>query len=241
MLRRVILGLLLALALAPSALADGDPASDVLVPPDIRVYMTNGATDLQLEQKVQSTAEQVSNAGRPIKVAIIGNKTDLGAIPQLWAKPQTYARWVPFMYRQKGRGIQRSTDAGQTWTKISDREPIGRLVNVRQGTAYWLANEGLLVSTDKGATWNLQGQPVEASIGPFFDPKNDKRMVVAGAKGIFQTSDGGESWKLVSRLPAGFENLPKAGWFTNVAWDPVHDAFYVSHMGKPTYRLAGAR
>ena len=49
------------------------------------------------------------------------------------------------------------------------------------------------------------------------------------------------AWKLVSRLPAGFEKLPKAGWFTNVAWDPVHDVFYASHMGKPTYRLEQAK
>lgn len=94
MLRRAVLGLLLALALAPSALADGDPASDVLAPPDIRVYMTNGATDGQLEKTIQSTAGQVSDAGLPIKVAIVGNKTDLGAVPQLWAKPQTYARFL---------------------------------------------------------------------------------------------------------------------------------------------------
>jgi hypothetical protein len=60
---------------------------------------------------------------------------------------------------------------------------------------------------------------------------------VAGAKGIFQTDDGGQAWKLVSRLPEGFEKLPKAGWYTNVAWDPVHNAFYASLMGKPTYRL----
>jgi hypothetical protein len=145
------------------------------------------------------------------------------------------------VYTQKGKGIQRSTDAGQTWTKIADREPIGRIVSIRQGKAYWLASEGLLVSADKGATWSVQGKPVEGSIGPYFDPKNEKRIVVAGAKGIFRTDDGGDSWQLVSRLPMGFEKLPKAGWFTNVAWDPVHDVFYVSHMGKPTYRLEAAK
>jgi len=145
------------------------------------------------------------------------------------------------VYTQKGKGIQRSTDAGQTWTRIADREPIGRLVCIRNLQAYWLAKEGLLVSADKGATWSVQGAAVEASIGPYFDPKNDKRMVVAGAKGIFQTIDGGETWKLTAQLPAGFEKLPKAGWFTNVAWDPVHDVFYVSHMGKPTYRLGEAK
>jgi hypothetical protein len=93
-LRRAALGLLLALVLAPTALADGDPASDILVPPDTRVYMTNSATDGQLEKTVAATAEKVSDAGVPIKVAIIGNKSDLGAVPQLWAKPQTYARFL---------------------------------------------------------------------------------------------------------------------------------------------------
>ncbi|MDB5335606.1 MAG: BNR/Asp-box repeat protein [Planctomycetaceae bacterium] len=145
------------------------------------------------------------------------------------------------VYTQKGKGIQRSTDGGQTWTKTADREPLGRLVNIYKGKAYWLTKEGLLVSTDKGATWKVQGQAVEASIGPYFDPKDEKRIVVAGAKGIFQTDDSGESWKLVSRLPMGFEKLPKAGWFTNVAWDPVHNVFYASHMGKPTYRLGGVK
>jgi hypothetical protein len=93
-LRRVALGLLLALALAPSALADGDPASDILVPPDVRVYMTNGATSGDLEKTIQATAQKVTDAGLPIKVAIIGNKSDLGAVPQLWGKPQTYARFL---------------------------------------------------------------------------------------------------------------------------------------------------
>ncbi|MCY2965293.1 MAG: hypothetical protein NT069_16950 [Planctomycetota bacterium] len=145
------------------------------------------------------------------------------------------------VYTQKGQGIQRSIDAGQTWTKIDHHEPVGRVVRVSKGKGYWLAKEGLLVSTDQGATWSVQGTAVDASIGPYLDPRNQQRIVVAGGKGIFWTEDGGESWKKVADLPAGFEKLPKAGWFTNVAWDPVHDVFYVSRMGKPTYRLTWER
>lgn len=144
------------------------------------------------------------------------------------------------VYTQKGQGIQRSTDVGKTWKRIADYEPIGRLVRICNGKAYWIGKEGLLVSADDGATWQVQGTVVEASIGPYFDPRNDRRIVVAGAKGIFQTDDGGQAWKLISRLPAGFEKLPKAGWYTNVAWDPVHDVFYASLMGKRTYRLEQA-
>ena len=69
------------------------------------------------------------------------------------------------------------------------------------------------------------------------DPRNEKRIAAAGLKGIFRSNDGGESWTLVTpALPKGF-TMPRAGWYSNVAWDPVNDAFYASQMGKATYRL----
>jgi photosystem II stability/assembly factor-like uncharacterized protein len=137
---------------------------------------------------------------------------------------------------QKGKGIQRSIDGGRTWTKTSDFTPIGRVVRVLNGTAYWLSADGLLVSDDHGASWRIQGSPTEASIGPWLDPKNGKRVVVAGIKGIFRSVDAGQTWKQIAILPAGAD-IPKPGWYSNVAWDPVSDIFYVSKMGKPAYRL----
>lgn len=144
------------------------------------------------------------------------------------------------VYSQKGKGIQRSVDGGRSWTQVSEQVPIGRVVRIVKGTAYWLGTDGLLVSTDQGASWRVQGQPVEdASIGPWIDPKNPKRMVVAGKQGIFQTDDAGQSWTLVATLPPGAD-IPKPGWYSNVAWDPVNDTFYVSKMGKPAYRWVRA-
>ncbi|HET6249550.1 MAG TPA: hypothetical protein VFE47_17815 [Tepidisphaeraceae bacterium] len=140
------------------------------------------------------------------------------------------------VYTQKGSGIQRSTDGGQTWMKISDTEATGRVVRVLNGTAYWMAKDGILISKDKGATWTKQGTAVDATIGPMLDAKNEKHMAAAGMKGIFETSDGGETWKQVGNLPPGF-SMAKAGWFANVAWDPARDIFYASQMGKPTYKL----
>jgi hypothetical protein len=85
---------MLALILAPQALADGDPASDILAPADTRVYMTLAAPNSTFESRLAKTTQQITDAGLPIKVAVIGNKTDLGAVPQLWAKPQIYARFL---------------------------------------------------------------------------------------------------------------------------------------------------
>jgi photosystem II stability/assembly factor-like uncharacterized protein len=144
------------------------------------------------------------------------------------------------VYTEKGKGIQRSTDGGATWYKTSDLEPIGRVVLVRKGIAYWLAREGLVVSKDRGATWSVQGKPVAASIGPMIDPRNEKRFAAAGVKGLFRSDDGGETWTHVAALPKGF-NMPRDGWYSNVAWDPANDVFYASMMGKATYRLERAK
>jgi len=133
-LRRAALALLLVLTLTASALADGDPASDVLIPPDVRVYMTNSAKGAELEKKLAATAQQVSDAGLPIKVAVIGNKTDLGAVPQLWGKPQTYAQFLGaelrFVYKDtllvvmpQGFGIHGSFPQAKAIAALSGIDP----------------------------------------------------------------------------------------------------------------------
>jgi photosystem II stability/assembly factor-like uncharacterized protein len=135
----------------------------------------------------------------------------------------------------KGAGILRSTDGGENWTAAKgDFTPVGRVVKVFKGTAYWLAKEGILTSKDQGATWTLMGKPApEASLGPWL--KDEKSIAVAGKKGIYQTADGGETWTLAAALPEKFD-VPMPGWFSNVGWDPKGDVFYASKMSKPTFR-----
>jgi photosystem II stability/assembly factor-like uncharacterized protein len=135
-----------------------------------------------------------------------------------------------------GRGIERSADAGATWTKVSDLKPHGRVVIVRGPTAYWLSPDGLLISKDKGVTWEKIGDQCPGAVGPMLDPGDDKHFATAGPKGIYETTDGGRSWTLVATLPAKFD-FPMPGWYTNVTWDPANRLFYTSKMGMPTYKL----
>jgi photosystem II stability/assembly factor-like uncharacterized protein len=136
-----------------------------------------------------------------------------------------------------GRGIERSTDAGATWSKVSDFQPDGRVMKVHKQVAYWLCADGLLASTDKGQTWKKFEAKCPGTIGPMFDPKDERHMAVAGAAGIFETADGGKNWMLVTPLPPKFDVPKPGGWFTNVAWDPANEIFYTSRMGFPAYKM----
>jgi photosystem II stability/assembly factor-like uncharacterized protein len=147
-----------------------------------------------------------------------------------------------------GTGIVRSTDGGATWRKISNSTPTGRVLSVFKGVGYWVSSEGLLVSKDKGLTWQPQGKPIEAAWGPFFG-KTEQEIAVVGrvgsVAGFWRTDDGGKTWKLAAPFPTLAGEAPPdwtpskqwaAGWFLNFGWDPIGDVFYMSRMGHPTFK-----
>ncbi len=136
-----------------------------------------------------------------------------------------------------GDGIQRSTDLGATWTKVSTANPQTRIPTLFHGAHYLGDTNGLLVSNDLGRSWHRQGGPVNIWLGPFFG-RDEKEMMIAGADGIFVTRDGAATWKRVAGLKpkeGGF--LFSANWFGCYAWDPVNGFIYASAMGNSVYRL----
>jgi hypothetical protein len=87
------------LALAPvlvlpaPAVADGDPASDVLLIDNV-FYPYAPAVSPALTAALNTTVARAHAAGFPIKVALIESPIDLGAIPQLFGKPEEYAKYL---------------------------------------------------------------------------------------------------------------------------------------------------
>ena len=143
--------------------------------------------------------------------------------------PKTFVATI-----EKEEGIFRTTDAGESWTKVSEVQPAGRDIRILKGVAYWASAEGLLRSSDKGVTWSVLGNPVECSYGPYFG-KDEKYIVVVGKDGFFETANGGEKWEHAAPLPPEYKvTIP--GWFLNFAWDPNADIFYASRMGQPAYK-----
>jgi photosystem II stability/assembly factor-like uncharacterized protein len=120
-------------------------------------------------------------------------------------------------------GVWKSTDAGQTWTPVSDKAPfwsVGAIavapsnhhvVYVGSGEAAPRGNitygNGVWKSTDDGKTWTHVGLDDSRQIGALIvDPGNPDIVLVAAfghafgpnpMRGIFRTTDGGKSWTRV--------------------------------------------
>ncbi|MFL5867900.1 MAG: hypothetical protein ACJ766_12455 [Thermoleophilaceae bacterium] len=94
--RLVIASLAVAIAAAagaPAALADADPASDVLFTSDAFVpYSPPPAKDST--KQLSAAIKAVKQENHAVKVAVIATETDLGGIPQLYGKPQQYATFL---------------------------------------------------------------------------------------------------------------------------------------------------
>lgn len=84
--------ILAALILAPGVRADGDPPSDYLLLQN--VYIPNQAPSPALATALRLAVGQVYARGDRLKVALVYDATDLGAIPSLYGKPSEYAHFL---------------------------------------------------------------------------------------------------------------------------------------------------
>ncbi len=149
-------------ALAPAvAHADGDPASDVLLGQNV-FYPYVPAVPQSLQNKLNGVTDAAKRAGFRIKVALINSPIDLGAIPELFGKPQEYAdfldREISFVSKQpvlvvmpNGYGVQGVNPSAQR-VLGSLAKPAGR--------GRFLA-EAALVAVPKLAA--AAGHPLSAS------------------------------------------------------------------------------
>jgi hypothetical protein len=94
-----VLAVAAALALTPApARADGDPASDVLLLQDVYLPYAPGIPK-PLADTITTLLKTTRKAGFSLKVAIIADPKDLGAVPQFFGRAQSYA---PFLESEIG-------------------------------------------------------------------------------------------------------------------------------------------
>jgi photosystem II stability/assembly factor-like uncharacterized protein len=132
-----------------------------------------------------------------------------------------------------GGGIWKTTDAGTSWTPLTDQQPFtqdGSLaMDPNNPSALYLGGGGeyaggILKSSDAGATWNLITGPF---VGPFdanayfggsdwirsiaVQPSNSS-VILAGTSGghswaLYRTADGGSTWTTVINNNAAIADI----------------------------------
>ena len=89
----LVAALLPAALLPAAAVADGDPASDVLLGQNV-FYPYTPPVPAAIQAKLNAETAAAKRAGLPLKVALIASPVDLGVIPELFGKPQSYADFL---------------------------------------------------------------------------------------------------------------------------------------------------
>ena len=92
-----------ALVVPAVALADGDPASDVLASQTLYVPGDGGFSASETG-RLSGLLAEARRAGVPIRVAVIATQADLGSVTELWRQPQNYARFLGQELSQVYRG-----------------------------------------------------------------------------------------------------------------------------------------
>lgn len=82
----------LAAGLATAAWADADPASDTLYTRD--VFLPYEPVSPAVAAELRSAVKNARADGKPLKVAVIATKRDLGGVPTLFGNPLYYARFL---------------------------------------------------------------------------------------------------------------------------------------------------
>jgi hypothetical protein len=91
--RFLLLCALVAALGAASARADGDPASDYLISQPVFLPFEQKVDDARAAELTALLAD-AKKKGFEVRVALIATRTDLGAVPVLFGKPQRYAQFL---------------------------------------------------------------------------------------------------------------------------------------------------
>jgi hypothetical protein len=73
--------------------ADGDPASDVLLGQNV-YFPFNPAVSAALQKQLVTQTAETKKGGLGLKVALIATPVDLGVVPDLFGHPQQYASFL---------------------------------------------------------------------------------------------------------------------------------------------------
>lgn len=121
--------------------------------------------------------------------------------------------------------LVRTTDGGKTFAPVGDYSAKA-LPRFFAGKLYWLTDDALIVSGDKGKTWTKVSDLKNGRFGPVFG-KTAQQMFVLTTAGVIESSDAGSSWTKPLALPKEMKGINFMTWLD---YDPINDILYTTRM-----------
>lgn len=135
-------------------------------------------------------------------------EVDMGRIALAVDPRQPKRVYAMVVARGKSGGFFLSEDGGDAWTRVSqysggDPQYYGELyVDPHQPDTIWSVSVRVMRSTDKGVTW--KPMPFNMHVDNHeivFDASDSKHMWIGNDGGLYETFDGGDSWRHFTNLP----------------------------------------
>ena len=129
----------------------------------------------------------------------------------------SYDKWrEPWHFEESGpeTGIYKSTDAGETWNRLTKGLPIGKLGRI--GLAIYQKNPKILYAHIGNS--NMR-PPTEAEADRAKKRGEEPEKQRIGGE-VYRTEDGGMSWKKMNRTE---DNLGGGKWYGEIRIDPNDD------------------
>jgi hypothetical protein len=189
---------------APSARADGDPASDYLISQPV-FFPFDAEADADAQQRLKDLVASAKTAGFPIKIAIIATAYDLGAVPSLFGKPQRYARFLgqELYYFSKGKllivmpqgyGVYKPKESTAADQAVLARLPAPK---TKDGNTLVAAADRAVRALAKAHGVSLPAPPPESGTS-----ENRDRLMIAGGAAVLAILAGAAVF-LLRRRPRG--------------------------------------
>jgi hypothetical protein len=106
------------------ARADGDPASDYLIGQNVFLGY-DAKIPAAVESKLVAAVASANKNGFPVKVALVWSRYDMGSVPELFDRPQDYARFLDLEDSQCWWGGQCGSGRFKTTTRLVVVMPNG--------------------------------------------------------------------------------------------------------------------
>ena len=122
---------------------------------------------------------------------------DIHAFARSQLDPRTMWAYVA------GGGIWRTTDGGQTFTRVYEGDTVALVALAVEGRDVLLGIDpfaGLVHSDDDARTWRVLGTPPGTPVASLASTSDGRVIVIGSGEGLHRSEDGGATWRTL--IPA---------------------------------------